>query len=91
MINPAIETDLVGELVRVDECGDYRHGGAWRTVARGRIRAVTAANDGDIRLWIEVHDEECQRFTRQGDCAIGDVIVCTISGSHRINLVRSKA
>ncbi len=86
MINPAMETDLVGELVEVYERrhfgDDYTKPPVVDVAARGRVRAVSDAG-GNLRLWIEVLSREnggaVYPQTRLYQYAeVGDVIVCDI-------------
>ncbi len=54
MINPSIETDLVGELIEVHEPVHGTVTDSSRLLARGRCRAVTYDNRGSLILWLEV-------------------------------------
>ena len=95
-MNPTIETDLVGETVRVDYWTQGLTSTSrtnWQTVASGRVRAVTALPDGGLALWLEIVTEEDQTRTRYGDVNIGDIVVepIKIGGGHRCTIVRSKA
>lgn len=92
MINPAIETDLVGELAHFDVYID----GQWKTNGAGRIRAVTADRNGSMCIWLEVMSrEDAQLCCGYGyhDVAIGDVLSMWVSPepSCRLRLIRSKA
>lgn len=73
-IGNTVDTDLVGELVEV-----YRRLTVMNDViARGRVRAVTTSQAGELRLWIEVvAGVETASVRARGE--IGEIIVCTVS------------
>lgn len=100
MINPAIETDLVGEIIEIRR-GDtgWIGGTGWSLFARGLCRAVTAfGSEGGIWLWLEVRTELDRESYREdyGDQlpVLGDVIPVpvyleTATATQRIRLCRS--
>ena len=87
-INPTIETDLVGEVVAYMEIVSE----AWRVVARGRVRAVTASgSESALVLWLEIVDEEAKCLGPSWlDVAIGDIFRVYVdpSHTHKIRLIR---
>lgn len=81
-INPAIETDLVGEIVRVDQPRWKDSKVTFLTILTGRVRAVTAAPDGYLLVWIEIIDNDsCRRAEEYFEnVAIGDLFPYRIGG-----------
>lgn len=89
MINPAIETDLVGELVRVEKLSwskDPLGKVVSRALMTGRVRAVTAHAPGYMFVWIEIVDEEGCRvatedeYSSYSNVAIGDLFPTIVGG-----------
>lgn len=90
MMNPTIETDLVGDLIEISDREyisnrDNAQPGYWHhsLVGRGRVRAVTADTAGTMLLWLEVIDEECECafFSNDPRAKIGE-IVCVRATDH---------
>ena len=81
-LNPAIETDLVGELVRVDQPRWADKKITFHTDMTGRVRAVTAASEGYLLVWIEIINDDGRRLAevRHENVAIGDLFPCRIGG-----------
>ena len=99
MINPAIETDLVGELVRVDQTRWDKTAmkAIFHTDLMGRVRAVTTSSDGYLLLWIEIIDDDGLRLAaeRHENVAIGDLFPCRIGGDRldecpRLHILRGQ-
>lgn len=102
MINPTVETDLVGDLVEITDVYYSTGVGQRETVARGRIRAVTS-KVGELTVWIEVIDEACREAFRGGVGhdrvelpQIGDIEVVSIPAmqehtSYRMRLLRGQS
>ncbi len=91
MINPAVETDLVGDVIEVYEYAYDRATVSGKGALRGRglCRAVTALPAGDMRLWLEVRDDN-DKWSFGADTAVGDIVAMTVdSSSTRLRLVRS--
>jgi hypothetical protein len=80
MINPTIETDLVGELCEIRESRNE----CWGLIVRGRIRAVTGSG-AMMHLWIEIIPETeyhpLPMSPIQEIYKIGDVIRVAMEGS----------
>lgn len=85
MINPTIETDLVGEMIEVYERHDHHPS----LLARGRCRAVTSSAPGEIQLWLEilVAGDHCGYLSEVGD--IVRVSSDTGQGDNIIRLVKT--
>ena len=90
MINPAVETDLVGELVRVDQSRWVDHKLSFYTLMIGRVRAVTAQPGGYLLLWVEIVDDEGRRHAElhNDNVAIGDLLLHHIGEGSRIHILR---
>jgi hypothetical protein len=78
MINPTVETDLVGEIVRIDwpRQSDSKGIFEFETIMTGRVRAVTGHPMG-LTVWIEIIDDEGRRIAERerphSNVAIGDL------------------
>jgi hypothetical protein len=70
MINPTVETDLVGEMIEITE----DRGKYIKVLGKGRCRAITAATGGWLVFWLEVL-EQFDVFKP------GDLIFCNSQGN----------
>ncbi len=97
MINPAVETDLVGDLIELRSFRSTSDGGWVRAlVARGRVRAVTVNTDNyGMGMWLEILDDTCITACEWGgggpdksDIVIGDIVFVVASNTCMLRLVR---
>ena len=88
MINPAIETNLCGEMVEIYDVHWTREPTLKRhelVKVRGRVCAVTTGRDGGLKVWIEILSDDPGYVSDAppgvSDAPPGDVLMWDIDGS----------